>query len=122
MTSGHPEQVAEYLEHVLEAIERASAHISDVLDAAAFEKDAKSQDAVVRNIEIIGEAAGKIAKVAPDFITQHPNIPWQQIRGMRNRIIHDYFEVDYGVVWQTVKNDLPLLAGKLRALLPLPPK
>ena len=73
------------------------------------------------NIEVIGEAANKIAKANPGFVVKHDEVPWSQMRAMRNRIIHDYFEVDYGIVWQTVKNDLPVLAAQIKALRALEP-
>lgn len=117
MSDPKPSRVADYLQHMLQAIERAFAHIADVPDASAFEADAKSQDSVVRTIEIIGEAANKITQADPAFVALHPEIPWQLMRAMRNKIIHDYFEVDYEVVWRTVKNDLPNLAMKVRAAL-----
>ena len=65
----HPERVEDYLEHIAEAIRRATDYLRDTEDFAAFELDQRSQDAVVRNVEIIGEAVSKISSVAPDFIT-----------------------------------------------------
>jgi uncharacterized protein with HEPN domain len=117
MSRSRPSRTSEYLEHILEAIERATHHVEGIKDADAFELDTKAQDAVVRTIEIIGEAANKIAKASPDYLTKHPDLPWDQMRAMRNKIIHDYFEVDYTVVWQTVKQDLPALAAQVAALL-----
>ena len=64
------------------------------------------QDAVIRNIEIIGEATKKITK---QFTQSHPKIPWQDMAGMRDKLIHDYLDVDLDVVWKTVEVDLPLL-------------
>lgn len=61
-----------------------------------FAKDEKTIDAVVRNFEIIGEAANRID---PAFRINHPKIEWKRIRGFRNRIVHDYFGIDYGIVW-----------------------
>jgi uncharacterized protein with HEPN domain len=71
----HPERVEDYLEHIAEAITRATDYLRHTDAFAAFEEDQRSQDAVVRNIEIIGEAVAKIGNVAPDFIGQHPEIP-----------------------------------------------
>ena len=65
-------------------------------DLDAFQENREVQDAVVRNIEIIGEAVSKIQNTAPDFIEQHTELPWAQIRGMRNVAIHEYFFVDSG--------------------------
>jgi uncharacterized protein with HEPN domain len=90
----HPERIEDYLEHIAEAIERATGYLQPVADLAAFQKDLQVQDAVVRNIEIIGEAVNKINVAAPDFIQQHPALPWAQMRAMRNIAIHEYFFVD----------------------------
>ena len=100
----------------LEAIDRAQAHVVGVDSVEKFERDPKAQDAVVRNTEVIGEAANKIAKAGPDFLSRHSDLRWNEMRAMRNKIIHDYFEVDYGFVWETVRRDLPFLAAKVRLL------
>jgi uncharacterized protein with HEPN domain len=71
----HPERVEDYLEHIAEAITRATDYLRHTADFAAFEQDQRSQDAVVRNIEIIGEAVAKINNVAPDLIAKHTEIP-----------------------------------------------
>jgi len=84
----HPERVEDYLEHIAEAIDRATGYLQPVADLAAFRKKPQVQDAVVRNIEIIGEAVTKIQNTAPDFIKQHSALPWAQMRGMRNIAIH----------------------------------
>ena len=62
--------------------------------------------AVVKNIEILGEASNMLTE---EFRTQHPQTPWKQVNGMRNYIVHEYFQVDNNVVWDVVTNDLPLL-------------
>ena len=113
----HPERVEDYLEHIAEAIERATGYLQSVPDLAAFRKNPQVQDAVVRNIEIIGEAVNKINSTAPDFIERHPELPWAQMRGMRNVAIHEYFFVDLEIVWNTVKDDLPRLKQQVDALL-----
>lgn len=66
---------------------------------------------------MIGEAAIKLHKAAPDFAGMHPGIPWKDMRTMRNKLIHDYFDVDLEIVWSTVQQDLPELAAQIRALL-----
>jgi uncharacterized protein with HEPN domain len=75
------------------------------------------QDAVIRNIEIIGEAARNFGRVAPELAMAHAHIPWRSITGMRNRLTHGYFGVDLESVWATARNDLPPLREALRALL-----
>jgi uncharacterized protein with HEPN domain len=71
---------------------------------------------VIRNIEIIGEAAQSIRRRHPKFAARHPEIPWGGIYGMRNAIAHGYFAVDLDVVWKTVCEDLPALAEQVRTL------
>ena len=78
-----------------------------------FTLDEKTVDAVVRNFEIIGEAANRL----PDeFKDQYPNVDWGRIRGFRNRIVHDYFGIDYSIVWQIVENYLPELVADVKKL------
>ena len=113
----HPERVADYLEHIAEAIDRATGYIDPFQTLEALLRDHKTQDAIVRNIEIIGEAAGNIQKMDPDFVANHPELPWVEMRGMRNKIIHNYFDVDWEVVWSTVKDDLSRLKQQIDALL-----
>jgi uncharacterized protein with HEPN domain len=113
----HPERVEDYLEHIAEAIDRATGYLQHVPDLEAFQKNTQVQDAVVRNIEIIGEAVSKIHSAAPEFIKQHFELPWAQMRGMRNIAIHQYFFVDLAVVWTTVKVDFPKLKQQVDALL-----
>ncbi len=75
------------------------------------------QNAVLHPLEIVGEAANL---VSDDFTTAHPEIPWQKMIGMRNRLIHEYFRVDYGVVWETIRDDLPGLIKTIEKLIPPP--
>ncbi|ULQ46625.1 DUF86 domain-containing protein [Flagellatimonas centrodinii] len=110
-------RIPDYLDHILQAIDRASTFLSDVEDVAVFEELFKEQDAVVRCLIVIGEASTKILKSDSSFPEQHSDIPWARMSAMRNRIVHDYFEVDLDIVWTTVKQDLPALRSKIQALL-----
>lgn len=114
--SRHELRAADYLQHILEAIDRAVGYVSGADTLADFELNGMAQDAVVRTLEIIGEAAVKLDRVAPELIATADHIPWKLMRTMRNKVIHDYFEVDVGVVWSTVKNDLPTLATQIQHL------
>ena len=105
----HPERVEDYLEHIAQAIERATGYVQRFDSVEALQKDQQVQDAVIRNIEIIGEAASRIQKQAPEFVTAHPELPWIEMRGMRNKMIHNYFDVSLTVVWNTIKDNLPRL-------------
>ncbi|NDC72852.1 MAG: DUF86 domain-containing protein [Sphingobacteriia bacterium] len=94
-----------YLEHILEAISKIEIFVSGITQMD-FDRNVMIQDAVIRNFEIIGEATKKISK---PFIQSHPEIPWQDMAGMRDKLIHGYLDVDLEVVWKTVEIDLPLL-------------
>ncbi len=78
-----------------------------------FIQDGKTIDAVIRNFEIIGEAANRLPE---DFKDLHPNIDWHRIRGFRNRIVHDYFGIDYGIVWEIKETFLPTLITTLKSI------
>lgn len=73
------------------------------------------QDAVIRALEIIGEAANRISETTR---SQHPEIPWMQVVGMRNRLVHEYFRINLGAVWDTVKRDLHELILQIEPLIP----
>ena len=113
----HPERVEDYLEHIVEAIERVTAYIQEMDNVAALAHDHKTQAAVIRYIEIIGEAAGRIQNMAPGFVANHPGLPLIDMRGMRNKMIHGYFDVDLEVVWSTVQQDLPEVKRQIDDLL-----
>jgi uncharacterized protein with HEPN domain len=112
-----PDRVEDYLEHIAQAVRRAMEYVERLGSATAFRQSQRDQDAVIRNIEIIGEAARLIQKNAPEFVTAHPELPWVEMRVMRNKMIHDYFDVDVIVVWSTVKDDLPRLKQQIDDLL-----
>ena len=113
----HPERVEDYLEHIADAIERAIRYVGSLEDLEALEQDEKAQDAIVRTLTVIGEAAVRSQKAAPDFVTAHPELPWSQMRTLRNKVVHDYFDVAWDVVWDTVKQDLPPLLKQVQSLL-----
>lgn len=101
------------LKHVLEAAAKVASYISDV-DRAAFMADRMRQDAVIRNLEIIGEAC---VNVSAEFREANARIPWQKASGIRNRLVHGYFDVDLSVVWQTAIESLPPFVEQIKALL-----
>ena len=110
-------RTADYLRHIVEAID----HIQDYtvgLDAPGFRADRKTQDAVIRNLEVIGEACNNIAKQDPDFAQRHAHIPWGFAYEMRNALAHGYFKVDVEVVWMTVTLDLPNLKDQISQVFP----
>lgn len=92
-----------FIMDIVESIEKIEEYIGSY-SFMEFLKDSKTKDAVVRNLEIIGEAANQIPK---DIQQKYEGIPWAQIVAMRNRLAHGYFVVDYEIVWDIVKNELP---------------
>ena len=78
-----------------------------------FIKDSKTNDAVIRNFEIIGEAANRLPE---EFKSIHTSIDWHRIRGFRNRIVHDYMGIDYGIVWEIRENYLASLIQSLKEI------
>lgn len=115
MTEDDVLRVRDYLEHIELAIARIRRYLAG-LDKTSFLAREEKQDAVIRNIEIIGEAAQSIRRRHPDFAARHPEIPWGGAYGMRNAIAHGYFAVDLEVVWKTACEDLPVLADQVRAV------
>jgi uncharacterized protein with HEPN domain len=101
------------LRHVLDAAERIAGYIRGV-DQGSFLSNRMLQDAVIRNLEVIGEAC---ANLSPALTTAHAEIPWQRASGIRNRLVHGYFDVDLRVVWQTARESLPPFAQQIRRLL-----
>ncbi len=110
-------RVPDYIGHILQAMARIERHVTGV-DLQGFIASELIQDAVVRNLEIIGEAANNIQRVDPVFTAAHPEVPWAVMYAMRNRLTHGYDTVDLGVVWMVVARDLPLLQRQVAALLP----
>ena len=94
-----------YIDHILASIDRIINYISD-LDLSTFLNDLKTQDAVVRQLEIIGEATKKISY---EFRKDNSSIPWADMAGMRDRLIHDYIDVDFEIVWKTVTESITQL-------------
>ncbi len=101
-------RVADYLSHILQAIERIDRHTAG-LEQIGFLASELIQDAVIRNLEVIGEAANNIRRVNPQFAMAHPEIPWSVMYAMRNHLSHGYDQVDLQIVWKTVRRDLSQL-------------
>lgn len=101
------------IEDILDAVRRIQAYTAD-MTADQFREDRKTIDAVVRNIEIIGEAARHVPR---EIQKASPRVAWPQMRGMRNVMIHEYDTVDVDIVWQTIQEDLPSIVGPLERLL-----
>jgi uncharacterized protein with HEPN domain len=104
---------AKFLIDAKESIVRIEDYIKE-LDYAAFLHDIKTQDAVLRNLEIIGEA---VKNISSHFKNKHKDIEWKRLAGLRDKIIHYYFGVNWSIVWDVIKNRLPELKGKFEAIL-----
>ena len=104
-----------YLGHVRDAINDIKSYAA--VGEAAFLADRMRQDAVIRKLEIVGEAVKRISETTRAL---QPDIPWKQIAGMRDRLTHDYFGVDLGLVWRVVERDLHTLDAAVEELLSRP--
>jgi uncharacterized protein with HEPN domain len=102
----------EFIRHMLDEIDYLQSRISNT-DQDAFLEDETLKRAFVRSIEIIGEASKKLPE---DIKKLQPDIEWRKVAGMRDRLIHDYFGVDYAIVWDVVKNKMPQLKPSLQTL------
>ena len=110
------ERPLEYLQHILEAINRIQRYIEDI-DEITFLDNELVQDAVIRNLEIIGEASRNIHRHYPEYVEKHANVPFSIAYEMRNILAHGYFKVDMEVVWKTIERDLPELEAMIEVLL-----
>lgn len=116
MSEADNSRTFDYLDHMVEAITLATS-FTEGMAKPDFLADRKTQQAVILNLIVLGEAASKIATEFPEFTTAHPALPWQQMRGMRNRMAHGYFDIDLDVVWETVRASLPALQDQLLAII-----
>lgn len=114
--SRDPQRLPDYLGHILEAIERIQGYVANH-NEQDFLGSQIVQDAVIRNLEVIGEASRNIERVHPEFAVAHPELPLSLANDMRNALAHGYFKVDLEIVWKTIHSDLPqlhALVGTLR--------
>jgi uncharacterized protein with HEPN domain len=102
-----------YLQDIFDAIKSIEDFIKN-MDFEEFKFDDKTSSAVVRKLEIIGEATKNIPE---NIRKQHPQIPWKEMAGMRDRLIHFYFGIDYKLVWKTIKERIPEIKPLIRKLI-----
>lgn len=103
-----------YLRHILDAIGRIEHYMTGVRKETFFAEDSMVAAAVVRELEIIGEA---VSQMPSEYQDQYASVPWREITDMRNRLIHGYFSVDYEIVWKTITEDLPVLKQQILRML-----
>lgn len=104
---------AVYLQHLLDAVERIEQYTAGMTEQQ-FLQNSLVQDAVVRQLEIIGEASRNLSD---ELCQKHSQVPWTKIVGMRNRIVHAYFDVDLTIVWEVIQRDLPDLKAQVHLIL-----
>lgn len=113
MTKKDAMRIPDYLEHILESLKRIFDYVEDIGEVG-FLTNALVQDAVLRNLEIIGEASNKLVRYHDEFIKQYPDVPWEDMYWMRNRISHGYFSIDFEIIWKTIEQDLPTLEEQIQ--------
>jgi uncharacterized protein with HEPN domain len=102
-----------FLRHMLDAIDRIDEAVSQS-SLEDFKQNWVIQDAIIRELQIVGEAAGRVSK---QLVTSHPEFPWREITGLRHKLVHDYFVVDLEVVWRTATADIPAVRPGIVTLL-----
>ena len=102
-----------YLEDILKAIDKIQNYTQNI-SFEKFSEDEKTLDAVVRNLEILGEA---IKNVPEEIRKKHPDIEWKKISGLRDILIHEYFGVDKDIIWDVIQHKLPLLQKQIKTIL-----
>ncbi len=102
-----------YLKDILEALESIEAFVQG-MDRDDLERDDKTASAVIRKFEIIGEATKQLPK---EIRQKYPDVPWSDMAGMRDRLIHGYFGVDYEVIWRTIKERIPKVKPQIKRIL-----
>lgn len=108
-----PRDYKVYVDDILEAIGKIRRFTAD-LDSKTFSDDEKTFDAVIRNLEVIGEA---VKKIPEEIRTQYPTVEWKKIAGVRDILIHEYFGIDVEIVWDIVQTKLPMLESQIAKLI-----
>jgi uncharacterized protein with HEPN domain len=103
----------DYLSDILESIDDIESFIND-MTFEDFLNDKKTKNAVIRSIEVIGEATKRIPESIKD---KYPSVPWKKMAGMRDKMIHEYHRIDFDILWKTVKEDVPFVKLMLQSVM-----
>ena len=106
-----------YLGHMFDTVRKIQQKSAEVR-RRQFDADENLRLALLHLVQIVGEAARRVSE---DGRSRHPEVPWRQVVGMGNKIVHDYMDINEDILWSTVTQDIPLLAGKLAAFMPPDP-
>jgi len=106
----------DYVQDILDSIQDIDNFVEG-MNPESFSKDRKTINAVVRSLEVIGEASKNIPNAVKE---KYPDIPWKKMAGMRDKMIHEYFGIDFEMLWKTVKEDIPPLCVAVRKLIKTP--
>lgn len=101
------------LQHILESVENLGSYLTDV-DEERFLQDIEKQDSVERRLQIIGEA---IIQLPKEFKDKHSEIEWSKVAGLRNRLVHKYFDIDHLLIWNIINNSLPSFKSSIQKLI-----
>jgi uncharacterized protein with HEPN domain len=115
MSTGQPLRQNDYLDHMLEATGLIRSYVAG-FSKEDFLADKRTQQAVILNIVVIGEAATKLADEYPEFVARYPEVQWKSMRGMRNRMAHGYFDINLDIVWDTVQQSIPSLEQQIQRI------
>ena len=115
MSTGQQLRHNDYLDHMLEAIGLVRSYVEG-FTKDDFLADKRTQQAVILNIVIIGEAATKLADEFPEFFARYTEVQWKSMRGMRNRMAHGYFDINLDVVWDTIQESIPALQRQIQQI------
>lgn len=103
---------ADYLGDIAEAMRRIITY-TDCLTYEGFLGDTKTQDAVIRNLQVLGEA---VKRLSPGMRKAHPSLPWKEMAALRDKLVHDYFGIRHAIIWAVARQELPVLLPQIEAL------